>query len=100
MSLYIARNSAVAARSLDDEVVVMSVRDTTLFSLNPVAAEIWNAADGQTCLEDIVETRVCAKFDVDPATAYADAEVLCRDLACQGILMVSEQPIAGAGANK
>jgi len=39
--LYIARSTAVAARSLDGEMMIMSARDSTLFTLNPVGTAIW-----------------------------------------------------------
>ncbi len=94
MSLFIARSSAIAARALDEEMIVMSVGDSSLFTLNEVAACIWRAADGRTSLTDLVQNHVCSEFDVDPETAYADAEDLCRRLAQHGILILSEQPIA------
>jgi Coenzyme PQQ synthesis protein D (PqqD) len=93
MSLYVARSSAVAARALEGEMIVMSTRDSTLFTLNEVATEIWQAADGRTPLEEIVERSICVKFDVEPAAALRDAEECCRKLAAHGILLVSEQPI-------
>jgi hypothetical protein len=94
MSLYIARGSAVAARSLDAEMIVMSARDSTLFTLNEIAREIWEAADGRTPLEDIVREKVCSKFEVGADDACADAEAFCRELAGHGILLISEQPIS------
>ena len=36
-SLYVARNPRVAARSLDGEMMIMSGRDSTLFTLNKTA---------------------------------------------------------------
>jgi hypothetical protein len=93
MSLYIARSSVIAARSLDNEMIVMSARDSTLFTLNEVAREIWLAADGRTPLPDIVRDRVCSKFEAEPDAAYADAETFCRELAEHGILLLSDQPI-------
>ncbi|MGD0497243.1 MAG: PqqD family protein [Bryobacteraceae bacterium] len=93
MSLYIARSSAVAARSLDNEMIVMSARDSTLFTLNEVAREIWQAADGRTPLADIVRDLVCSKFEAEPGAAYADAEAFCRGLAEHGVLLISDQPI-------
>ena len=93
MSVYVARSSAVAARSMDDETIVMSTRDSTLFTLNEVASEIWQAADGRTPLTDIVRDNVCAKFEAESGGAYADAEAFCRELAEHGILLVSDQPI-------
>ena len=90
MSLYIARSTEVAARQLGDEMIIMSARDSTLFTLNDVGLIIWQAADGRTSLEDIVKEKVCAEFDVEPAEALKDAESFVRELAEHGILIVSE----------
>ena len=90
---YIARSSEIAARLLGDEMIIMSVRDSTLFTLNPVATEIWQAADGSTPLREIVEGRVCAEFDIEPAAAYRDAQIFAEELAGHGILLVSDQPL-------
>jgi hypothetical protein len=91
--LYVARNTRVAARSLDGEMMIMSGKDSTLFTLNKTATIIWQAADGATPLDEIVERRICPEYDVEPAAALQDAEVLARELAAHGILDVSEDPI-------
>ena len=92
-SLYVARNPRVAARSLDGEMMIMSGRDSTLFTLNKTATILWQFADGQTPLEQIVEKRICCEFEVERDDALHDAEVLARELAGHGILQVSEDPI-------
>jgi coenzyme PQQ synthesis protein D (PqqD) len=92
--LYIARSSQIAARSLGGEMMIMSARDSTLFSLNDVGTVIWQAADGETSLEEIVQRMVCAEFDVEPAEALKDAESFVRELGQHGILLVSETPVA------
>jgi Coenzyme PQQ synthesis protein D (PqqD) len=92
--LYIARSNSVAARSLDGEMMIMSSRDSTLFTLNKTATIIWQAADGATPLDEIVERRICPEFEVEPGKALQDAENLARELANHGIVQVSEQPIA------
>ena len=91
---YIARSSAIAARMLGDEMIVMSAVDSTLFTLNETAAALWNAADGATSLRELVERSICEGFEVDPATAYRDASELVDELVSQGILHVSDRPIA------
>jgi hypothetical protein len=96
MSVYVARSREIAARSLDGEMIVMSMRDSKLFTLNEVATEIWLAADGRTPLSEIVQNKVCAKFEAAPEAAYADAESLCRRLAEHGIMTISDQPIESA----
>ena len=63
-SLYLTRNPRVAARSLDGEMMIMSGRDSTLFTLNKTATILWQAADGATPLEQIVEQKICTEFEV------------------------------------
>jgi len=91
--LYLARNPRVAARSLDGEMMIMSGRDSTLFTLNKTATILWQAADGATPLDQIVQQKICVEFSVDPGEALKDAEALARDLAGHGILQISEDPI-------
>ena len=89
---YVARSKQVAARMLGDEMVIMSAKDSTLFTLNPVATVIWNAADGSRTLEQI-SAQICEEFEVSPEMALKDARVLVSDLAKHGIVLISEQPI-------
>jgi hypothetical protein len=91
--LYIARSREIAARMLGGEMMIMSARDSNLFTLNDVGTAIWQAADGATPLEEIVEQKICAEFEVEPAEALKDAKSFVRELAQHGILLVSEQPI-------
>ncbi len=91
--MYIARSSDVASRNLDGEMIIMSARDSTLFTLNEVATAIWEAADGQTSLEDIVDRAVCAKFEVDHETALRDARELVQQLSAHGIMSLSETQV-------
>lgn len=99
--LYMARDPRVAARSLDGEMMIMSGRDSTLFTLNKTATILWQAADGVTPLDEIVDRKICCDFEVERAVALQDAEALARDLAAHEILQLSDQPIlrpsAGAG---
>lgn len=97
-ALYIARSTAVAARRLGDEFVVMSAVDSTLYTLSEVGAVLWEAADGRTPLSEIVSRDVCCKFDVDQQTALRDAEEFVRALADRGILRISAEPILAAEA--
>jgi hypothetical protein len=48
--IYIARSSAIAARALAGEMMVMNSADSTFFTLNEVATAIFQAADGRTPL--------------------------------------------------
>lgn len=93
---YISRSTAIAARMLGGEMMVMSAVDSTFFTLNEVATVIWRAADGVTPLSAIVSAKVCSEFDVTPEEATRDAEEFVTQLAQHGILLVSDHPIAHA----
>ena|SRR5215469_13003882 len=98
--LFMARNPRVAARALDGEMMIMSARNSNLFTLNKTATILWQSADGTTPLDEIVRTRICAEFEVAPEEALQDAESMVRELASHEILQISEQPIpqrSGAG---
>ena len=93
---YITRSTAIAARMLGGEMMVMSAVDSTFFTLNEVATAIWQAADGQTPLSEIVERIVCTQFDVEPSVARSDAEQFVEELSKHGILLVSDRPTGEA----
>ena len=97
-SPYVARSRKVAARMVGHELMIMCGRHSTLFALNATAALIWEAADGVTRLEEIVERQICARFDVEPEDALQHARRLVADLAGHGILSVSDVPVPNAAA--
>ena len=98
--LYIARSHEIAARVLDGEMMIMSARDSTLFSLNELGTIIWQAADGATSLEDIVAQKICPEYDVEPGQALKDAETFVRELAEHGILILSDSPLGESRSKK
>src|SRR6266851_3434100 len=91
-SLFIARSTDIACRKLEREMIVMSVRDSTLFTLNEVATAIWEAADGKTPVEKIVEDTVCQEYEIDRETALQDALELVHRLASGGLLRLADSP--------
>ena len=95
---YIARSSAIASRVLAGETMVMSVADSTFFTLNEVASAIWRAADGVTPLDEIVARDVCPEFEVPEEEALTDAREFVRQLSTHGILRISDQPILPSAA--
>jgi hypothetical protein len=95
---YIARSTQIAARMLGGEMMVMSVTDSTFFTLNEVATVIWQAADGHTPLSTIISQKICEQFDIDKEHASRDAEQFVNDLAQHGILLVSDTPIEQSSA--
>lgn len=97
---YVARSTAIAARALGDETMVMSATNSTLFTLDEVASAIWEAADGVTPLDEIVANKICSEYDIAPEAAMRDAEALVEGLAEHGILLLSDQPLAGSSSSR
>jgi Coenzyme PQQ synthesis protein D (PqqD) len=95
---YILRGTAIAARTLGDETIIMSATDSTLFSLSEVGSLIWQSADGRTPLSEIVTGKICEEFDVPPQTAYEDALAFVEGLSQHGILRVLDHPVSEANA--
>lgn len=93
---YIARASAIAARMLGGEMMVMSTADSTFFRLNDVASVIWLAADGRTPLSEIIAKKICQEFDVDQERALYGADRFVDELSRHGILLVSDQPLVNS----
>jgi hypothetical protein len=89
---YIARSSAIAARMLGGEMMVMNSVNSTFFTLNEIATAIWQAADGRTPLREIVREKICGEFEVDPDEAQKDAAVFVAELSEHGILLVADRP--------
>ena len=74
----------VVVRRVGDESVVVPIRNRasdldSLFTLNEVAARIWELLDGRRPLGTVVET-ICEEFEVTPDVAAKDAADLIRTL--------------------
>ena len=96
---YVARNTSIASRALGDETMIMSAVNSTLITLDEVASVIWDAADGVTPLDEIVASKICAKYEITPEVALKDAEALVENMAEHGIALLSDQPLAQSSSS-
>jgi Coenzyme PQQ synthesis protein D (PqqD) len=94
---FVSRSPDTAARMLGGEMMIMSVRNSTLFTLDEVGSVIWNAADGTQSLREIVAREIVPRFEVDAEVAYRDALEFVEQLAQHGIMRVSEEPTGSEG---
>jgi hypothetical protein len=78
---------------IGSELMILSARNSKLFSLNETAAAIWQRADGVTALAEIVDQCICKGYEVDRAVALGDAQALVEGLAQHGILKLSDAPM-------
>jgi len=80
----------VVLRRVGDEAVLVPVRNRvgdldSIFTLNETAIAIWEALDGRTTLQTVID-RICEAYDVDAATAAGDAREIIDRLAEAGLL--------------
>ncbi|RMH58984.1 MAG: PqqD family protein [Candidatus Hydrogenedentota bacterium] len=73
-------NPELAWRLIEDEAVILKIKTTTYYSLNPVGTVIFRAMGSEPrTREELLET-VLGEFDVDVDTARNDLEELLQDL--------------------
>jgi len=90
---YVARSTRLGTCTLGGEAIIITPSDSHLYNLNQVATCIWEAADGQSRISEIVEKRICAGFEIDRETALADALEFLTDFSAKGLLLTSEHPV-------
>jgi hypothetical protein len=91
--IYLTQSADIASRTIGDDTLIMSTLDSTIFMLNSVGSAIWNSADGETPLSQIVDEKVCSEFEVTGEQALADAREFIDDLVKHGILSISDSPV-------
>jgi ribulose-5-phosphate 4-epimerase/fuculose-1-phosphate aldolase len=91
--MFVARSLSVAARLLEEEMVIMCPLSSKLFVLNPVGTAIWNALDGGKELGEVVRSRICTEFEVEYETAMADAKEFLQQLAEHGVVVIGDEPL-------
>lgn len=83
---YRARQEELSWREVEGEIVLLDERDWTYLHLNGTGATIWKSlADESASLAAVVDA-VTAEYDVDRATAEADARALLDQLAERGLI--------------
>lgn len=79
------RRAADAAwRRVDDEVAIISMDANRVRLLNRVGSFLWERCDGATV--DELVAAVCARYEVDEATARVDVGAFVSDLQGRGLL--------------
>ena len=84
---YIVRQcERTASRVVDGKAVVVLIDRQVLHTLNPVGTVIWELADGRTlgAILDSIEE----EFEIDRATALADASRFLEELETLGALRI------------
>jgi hypothetical protein len=74
---------------VEDEVVILGMKDGVYYGLNPVGAFIWSKIQEPKQVEEIKEA-ILEEFDVGPEECEADLMELVEDLLEHGLIEVVE----------
>ncbi len=93
------RSSSLVTRDLAGEKIIVPVRRrvgdlNSIYTLNPVANDIWLMLDGKHTVADIV-SRLEETYDVSRTTLTGDVNRLLNDLQGEGLIRQVEQLAPG-----
>ena len=79
------RSATVVSRLVDEEAVLVHPLQGKVRVLNPVGARVWELADGQRTLGDIIRA-VAMEYQVEVARVGVEVPAFCEDLVQRGVL--------------
>ncbi|MDW7681530.1 MAG: PqqD family protein [bacterium] len=89
---YPQKNPDTASRTIDSEAVIVLPEKSQVHTLNPVATRIWELADGQHKLSEIIST-LENEFDCPSDRIKADSVEFVVTMIEQGLMRLSaDQP--------
>jgi len=83
----VKRVAGIAWRMVDEEAVLVNVKQDVVIHLDPVGSFIWSRMDGQASMQEIADA-VVQEFEVDLETALEDCLYFARCLLEQGAVEV------------
>ena len=87
METIVAQDREPVAATVDDEVVMLSIRAGAYFGLNGVGSEIWNLLREPQRVGDLCRV-LTALYEVDEPTLRDDVLRFLRDLHGRGLLRI------------
>ncbi|NUT56360.1 MAG: PqqD family protein [Thermoleophilia bacterium] len=79
------RNTDLAWRTVDDEMIAIDVRESTYLSANDSGAILWGALAAGTTKDELAD-RLVEAYGIDAGTAASDVERCLSDLRERGLL--------------
>lgn len=86
LSSVVHQNEDTASRDIGGLSYVVDPATNELHSFNAVATRVWQLIDGERSVAQVVDI-IVDEFDVDRATAEADAVELLGQLADKGLIV-------------
>lgn len=85
-NIKLAKNGNLPGNCVEGQALLLDLDEKEAIQLNPVAAEIWNAVDGQKTAQEIV-ARIQGLFDGDPKQIEKEVLGFLKKLLRQEIIL-------------
>lgn len=79
------REPDLITADMDGETVMMSIQHGEYLGLNRVASRVWELLAEPSSVDTLV-ARICAEFEVDPATCAFDLQAFTQELLDNGLV--------------
>jgi hypothetical protein len=73
--------------NLEDEAVILNLKDGVYYGLNPVGARIWQLIQAPRTIKEILET-LLEEYDIEPQRCEQDLLKLLKELAAKQLIEV------------
>jgi len=81
------KSPRLAWQTVEAETVIIDQSGGRVMGVNEVAGALWNGLDGVRPLEAVVRESVLREFEIDEATALADAVKFIAPLEAAGVVI-------------
>lgn len=86
-------DTAVAAKVIDGEAIIMNLTNGAYYSMDGVGALVWEGIERGRSV-DAIRDSVAGRFDVDVSRLRADLDRLVGELLAEGLIMATVEPAA------
>ena len=84
-------STEVLSSMIDDEVVLMSIKEGYYFSLEPVGSRIWIMLSEQPAnIQELVD-KLMTEYDIDSDTCMKDVQVFIDEMTSKNLIIKLEE---------
>ncbi len=83
------QNQNVAYTVIEEQAVLVSPEDSSMYWLNPVASCIWERVNGRNSIETIAQA-VCNEYEIDFETALRDATSMIEAFTAKQLIFLAK----------
>ncbi len=88
---YVSPAKDIAFREIDEEIIILTLEDTTLYRMNKVGEEIWRlASSGNNYVDQIVKA-VSQRYGIPYKEAKKDVIEFLAELQDKGIIVINKK---------